>query len=82
MQNYKKVLICMRHSHRCMRHTDLSPMVIDICIPRIYFGCHVEVLGRQLWLLLLHVHAATFYQSIRSQLQNDHRSPALVNTSD
>lgn len=55
-------------------------MVIDVRVPMIYFGCHVEVLGGELWLLLLHVHAATFYQSICSQLQKGHRSPSLENS--
>lgn len=44
----------------------LTPVVIHIWVAGVDIGGHVEILRRLQRLLLLHVHASTLYQSVRS----------------
>lgn len=56
----------------------LSSMVVNISVLRINVSSHVEVLGGEHRLLLLHVHAAPFDQSVGSQLQNTARETSAT----
>lgn len=56
----------------------LSSMVVNISILRINVSSHVEVLGGQHRLLLLHEHTAPFDQSVGSQLQNTARETSAT----